>query len=191
MRILKNKKWLWLLLALALRPVPAKPAEFAGQTLTRVRGVNVLGRIFVKDKKLRQELNDEKGQTITILRLDKKVVWVILPWERTYMEEPLKSTWPGQFIQIPLDAKRKRLVGNERVLGYDAQKYEVLVPVKRGLEKQTFWVAAKLGVPIKVVIPSRNFSMEYRNISERGIADRLFEIPKGYKKANKPVLYPR
>ncbi|MDD2903793.1 MAG: hypothetical protein PHU44_15310, partial [Syntrophales bacterium] len=125
MRILKNKKWLWLLLALALRPVPARPAEFAGQTLTRVRGVSVPGRIFVKDKKLRQEFSDEKGQTITILRLDKKVVWVILPWERTYMEEPLKSTWPGQFIQIPGDAKRKRLVGSERVLGYDAQKYQV------------------------------------------------------------------
>ncbi|MFZ5451027.1 MAG: hypothetical protein ACOZF2_04010 [Thermodesulfobacteriota bacterium] len=188
MRRLKNKKWLWLLLALALRPVPARPAEFAGQTLTRVRGVSVPGRIFVKDGKLRQEFIDEKGQTITILRLDKKVVWVLLPWERTYMEEPLKVTWPGQFIQIPPEAKRKRLVGSERVLGYDAQKYQVMVPGKNGLESRTFWVATKLGLPIKVAIPSRNFSMEYRNISERSIADRLFEIPKGYKKVTKPPL---
>ncbi|MDD2903571.1 MAG: hypothetical protein PHU44_14190, partial [Syntrophales bacterium] len=111
-----------------------------------------------------------------------------LPWERTYMEEPLKSTWPGQFIQIPGDAKRKRLVGSERVLGYDAQKYQVAVPAKGGLEMQTFWVAIKLGLPIKVAIPSRSFSMEYRNISERSLADRLFEIPQGYKKVTKPPL---
>ena len=188
MRRLKNKHWLWLLLALALRPVPARPAEFAGQTLTRVRGVSVPGRIFVKDKKLRQEFSDEKGQTVTILRLDKKVVWVLLPVERTYMEEPLKSTWPGQFIQIPPEAKKKRLVGSERVLGYDAQKYQVSVPGKRGPEIQIFWVAPKLELPIKEEIPSRKFSIEYRDITERSIADRLFEIPKGYKKVNKPVL---
>ena len=188
MRLLKNKKWLWLLLVLALWPVSARPAEFAGQTLTRVRGVTVTGRILVKDKKLRQEFNDEKGRTITILRLDKKVVWVLLPRERTYMEEPLKSTWPGQFIQIPPEAKKKRLLGSERVLGYDAQKYQVSVPGKRGPEIQIFWVAPKLGLPIKEEIPSRKFSMEYRDITERSIADRLFEIPKGYKKVSKPVL---
>ena len=190
MHHLKTKNWLWLLLVLALRPVPARPAEFAGQTLTRVREVSVPGRIFVKDGKLRQEFSDEKGQTVTILRLDKKLVWVLLPWERIYMEVPLKPTWPGQFIQIPPDARQKRLVGSERVSGYDTQKYEVAVAAKEGLEKQNFWVAPKLGTPIKVVIPSRNFSMEYRNISERSLVDSLFEIHPGYQKVTKPALEP-
>lgn len=187
---LTSKNWLWLLLALALRPVPARPAEFAGQTLTQVRTVKVPGKIYVKNDKLRQELSDEKGQTVTILRLDKKVVWVLLPWERTYMEEPLKRIWPGQFIQIPPEAKQKRLVGSERISGYDTQKYEVLVPTKTGPERQTFWLAASLGVPIKVAVPSRNFSMEYQNISERSLPDRLFEIPPGYQKVTKPALEP-
>lgn len=187
---LKSKIWLGLLLASAWWPAAAPAAEFAGETLTRVREVSVSGRIFVKDGKLRQEFSDEKGQTITILRLDKKVVWVILPWERTYMEEPLKPKWPGQFIQIPPDAKQKRLMGSERVLGYDAEKYEVAVSGREGLEKQTFWVAAKLGVPIKVEIPSRKFTMEYRNITERSMADRLFEIPPGYQKVTTPALEP-
>ena len=190
MHRLKTTSWLWLLLALALRPVPARGAEFAGQTLTKIRQVRVPGRIFVKDGKLRQEFSDNKGQTITILRLDKKVVWVLLPWERIYMEEPLNAQWPGQFIQIPPDAKGKRLLGSERVWGYDAQKYQVAVPAKTGVEFQTFWVAPKLGLPIKVAVPSRNFSMEYRNISERSLPNRLFEIPPGYKKVTKPALEP-
>src|SRR4030042_5714319 len=136
MHQLKSKNWLWLLLVLALRPVPARPGEFAGQTLTRVREVSVPGRIYVKDDKLRQEFSDEKGQTVTILRLDKKLVWVILPLERIYMEVPLKPKWPGQFIQIPPDAKQKRLVGNERMAGYDAEKYEVAISGREGLEKE-------------------------------------------------------
>ncbi|MBI4642978.1 MAG: hypothetical protein HY743_04440 [Deltaproteobacteria bacterium] len=187
---LNFKKWLWLLLALALWPATAPAAEFSGQTFTREREVTVLGRIHVKEGKLRQEFIDDKGQTITILRSNKKLIWVILPLERIYMEVPLKPKWPGQFIQIPPDAKQKRLVGNERVLGYDAEKYEVAVSGRDGLERQTYWVAGKLGMPIKVEIPARKFSMEYRNIKEVRVAARLFEIPPGYQKVTTPALEP-
>jgi outer membrane lipoprotein-sorting protein len=186
----KSKIWLGLLLALAWWPIAAPAAEFAGQTFTRERQATVLGKIYVKEGNQRQEFIDDKGHTITILRPDKKVIWVILPQERTYMEIPLKPKWPGQFIQIPPDAKQKRLVGNERVLGYDAEKYEVTVTGRDGLEKQTYWVAAKLGLPIKMEIPARQFLMEYRNITERSLADRLFEIPPSYKKVSIPALEP-
>ena len=190
MHRLKSIQWLWLLLVPALWPATAPAAEFSGQTFTQEREATVPGRIFVKEGKLRQEFIDEKGQTITILRLDKKLIWVILPLERNYMEVPLKPNWPGQFIQIPPDAKQKRLGGNERVLGYDAEKYEVAVSGREGLEQQIFWVAAKLGMPIKVEIPARKFFMEYRNIKEGPVADRLFEIPPGYEKVTTPALEP-
>ena len=48
------------------------------------------GKIFVQEGKLRQEFNDVEGQTITIVRPDLKVVWIILPWERAYAELPLR-----------------------------------------------------------------------------------------------------
>ena len=180
-------RWL-LLVALALWPAAAPAAEFSGQMLTRVRETTVPGRIFVKDGKLRQEFIDDKGQTITILRPDKKLIWVILPLERVYMEVPMKPKWPGQFIQIPPDAKQKRLVGSERVNGYDAEKLEVSVSSREGLERQLYWVPAKLGVPIKVEVPARKFSSEYKGVQERPLADRLFEIPPGFEKVSKPAL---
>jgi len=166
----------------------AQAGEFSALTLTREREATVPGKIFVKDGKMRQEFSDAEGRTITILRPDKKVIWVILPQSRIYMELPLKASWPGQFLQIPPDAREKRLVGNERLSGYDTQKYDVAVPRREGLEKQTFWVPAKLGVPIKVVVPSRKFSMEYRSIKEGKQADRLFELPPGYEKSSRPAL---
>jgi hypothetical protein len=190
MRWFNQGKCRWLLLALVLWPAAAPAAEFSGQTLTQIREVRVPGLIFVKDGKLRQEFNDDKGRTITILRLDKKKIWVILPQNQVYMEVSLKPQWPGQFIQIPPDAKGKRLVGKENVAGYDTEKYEVAVAAKTGWEKQTFWMAPKLGMPIKVAVPARKFSMEYRHIRERKVADRLFEIPPGYEKVTKPALEP-
>ena len=59
------------------------------------------GKIYVSDGKMRQEFIDERGQTVTIVRPDKKVVWVLIPPGRTYLEMPLKAKLPGQFLQIP------------------------------------------------------------------------------------------
>ena len=73
------------------------------------------GKIYVQDALMRQEFNDAEGQTVTIVRPDKKVVWIIVPRERVYTELRLKGKLPGQFIQIPPDALSKRLVGKEAV----------------------------------------------------------------------------
>jgi len=187
----KQGKWLGPLLALAvLWPAAVPAAEFSAQMLTRQRETTVPGKIYVKDGKMRQEFSDAAGQTITILRPDKKLIWVLLAQSRTYMEVPLKPKLPGQFLQIPPDAKNKRLVGNERQAGYDTEKYEVAISGREGLEKETYWVAAKLGGPIKMAASSRNFSMEYKDIKEGPVADRLFEIPPGYQKVTTPALEP-
>ena len=73
-------------------------------------------------------------------------------------------------------------MGEERLNGYDTEKYEVSVPVGRNLEKQTFWVSAKLGLPIKMECRERQFSLEYKNIKEEKVPDRLFALPPGLKK---------
>jgi hypothetical protein len=177
-------KWLgywWLLLVLTV-PGVAWGAEFSASMLVKDDAKVMPGKIYVHDGKMRQEFLDERGQTITIVRPDLKVVWVIIPRQGNYMEIPLTKKLPGQFIQIPPQAVGKRLVGQERVNGYDAEKYEVSVPVGRGLEKQTYWVAAKLGLPIKMECRERQFSLEYKNIREEKVPERRFNLPPGLQK---------
>ena len=173
--------WGLLLLVLTV-PAVAWGAEFSALMMVKDGVKTMPGKIYVSDGKMRQEFVDEQGQTITIVRPDQKVVWVILPRQRSYMEIPLTKKLPGQFIQIPPQAVGKRLVGQERVNGYDAEKYEVSVPVGRGLEKQTYWVAAKLGLPIKMECRERQFSLEYKSIREEKVPDRLFALPPGFQK---------
>ena len=178
-------QWLgfWGVLLILMVPGGAWGSEFSASMLVKDDAKIMPGKIQVSNGKLRQEFADERGQTITIVRPDLKVVWVIMPREGIYLEMPFTKKLPGQFIQIPL-ALPKRLVGQERLNGYDTEKYEVSVPVGRGLEKQTYWVAAKLVLPIKMECRERHFSLEYKSIKEEKVPDRLFNLPPGLKKTS-------
>jgi hypothetical protein len=173
---------LWGLLLILAVPGTAWGSEFSASMLVKDDAKIMPGKIQVSNGKMRQEFTDERGQTITIVRPDLKVVWVILPLQGSYLEMPLTTKLPGQFIQIPLQAAGKRLVGQERLDGYDTEKYDVSVPVGRGLEKQTYWVAPKLGLPIKMECRERRFSLEYKSIREEKVPDRQFNLPPGIKK---------
>jgi hypothetical protein len=170
--------WCWLVLV----PGVAWGAEFVATMMVKDAAKVMPGKIYVHDGKMRQEFLDERGQTITIVRPDLKVVYVILPLQGTYIELPLKAKLPGQFLQIPPGALSKHRVGQERLNGYDTEKYEVSVPVGRSLEKQTYWLAPKLGLPIKMECRERQFSLEYKSIREEKVPDRLFALPPGLKK---------
>jgi len=173
---------LCLVLLLAI-PAGAGAVEFSAQMMLKDGGKLMPGKLYVKDGKMRQEFLDEEGQTITIVRQDKKLIWVVLPAEKSYVELPLKTRLPGQFLQIPPDAVSKRQVGQETLNGYVADKYEVTVRGGTGgLQRQTFWVAPKLGMPVKMVCSEDNFCLEYRSIREGQVADRLFDVPPGYRK---------
>ena len=178
-------QWLgfWGVLLVLTVPGVAWGAEFSASMLVKDDAKIMPGKIQVSNGKLRQEFADERGQTITIVRPDLKVVWVILPGQGNYMEIPLTAKLPGQFIQIPPQAVGKRLVGQERLNGYDTEKYEVSVPVGRGLEKQTYWVAVKLGLPIKMESRERRFSLEYQSIREEKVPEPAVQSAPGGKKA--------
>ena len=161
----------------------ADGAEFAAKMVWREHGQVVLGKIYVKDGKLRQDFLDDRGQTITIVRRDKRRVWVITPAENTYVEMPLGLHLPGQFLQLPPEALRKRQVCSEQLDGYQVDRIEVTLPGGfLGTTCQTYWVAPKLGLPIKTVTSNRQYSVEYRDIQEKKLEDRLFEIPPGCRK---------
>jgi hypothetical protein len=175
----------WLLLVLAA-PGLAWGAEFSAQMQVKDGVKTIPGKIYVQDGKMRQEFADVEGQTITIVRPDLKVVWMILSRQRSYMEMPLKLKVPGQFIQIPPQALGRLLVGKERLNGYDTDKIQVSIPGPPGMEIQTFWIAPKLGLPIKMECKAREFSLEYKSIKEEKVPDRLFNLPPGLKKLTTP-----
>lgn len=182
--------WTWLfaglLLALVL-PMKASGAEFSAKMILKQQGRVMPGRIYLKNGKMRQDFLDERGHTVTIVRKDKRQIWVIMPFEKQYLEMPLGVHLPGQFLQIPPEAISKRRVCSEEMCGYQVDRIEVIMP---GGSRQTYWVANKLGLPIKAVCTESQYSVEYQEIRERHLEDRLFEVPLDCKKVAKPLNLP-
>jgi outer membrane lipoprotein-sorting protein len=179
--------FLVLLLLLGL-PLRGMAAEFTANMVLKDGGKTMPGKLYVKGDKMRHEFVDEQGQTVTIVRKDKKVVWVVMPRERIYTEMPLKRELPGQFLQLPEYALQKRRVGTEMVSGYPTERYQVTVPGDAfGPVIQTFWICDKLGLPLKMECKEKKFSVEYKDIKEGPVADRLFEPPPGYRKIATPT----
>lgn len=181
-------KWLlpWLLLAL-MTPLSVFGAEFSAMLVLKQKGRVMPGKIYIKDGKMRQDFMDERGHTITIVLRDQRRILVVMPWEKKYVELPLGIHLPGQFLEIPPEAVSRRRVCSEEMCGYQAERIDVTLP---GGSRETYWVAPKLGVPIKKVCRGRQYSVEYSSIRERKLADRLFEVPKDCKKiASSTYLY--
>jgi hypothetical protein len=175
----RKRRFWWSLLLVLIIPTLAQGAEFSAQMIVKDGGKIFPGRIYVSDGKMRQEFVDEQGRTVTIVRPDKKVVWVIIPPHQSYLEMPLKAELPGQFLQMPPQATNKHLVGHDLIAGYEADKYQVSVPSDRRCEIQNYWIAKKLGVPVKMECRERQFSLEYKNIKEEKVPGHLFELPAG------------
>jgi outer membrane lipoprotein-sorting protein len=175
-------------LVLLIMPARSLGAEFTARLVVKDGDKTISGKLSVKGDNLRQEFMDRNGHSITIVRRDKKLVWVVLPREKVYVELPLEGKLPGQFLQLPPDARHTRRLGAETVNGYDTVRYQLTVPGgAAGAIIQIYWVSEQLGTPLKMECKEKNLSVEYQDINEGQVADNLFEPPAGFKKVTRPT----
>jgi hypothetical protein len=157
-------------------------AEFTAKWFIKADGVENSGKMYLKNGK---ERNEFPGGII-IRRPDKKVVWLISPKSKGYTE--MSTNFPKQNVQImpytseQVKAKMKK-IGTETVNGYECDKFEFKSPSGKS---QHFWIAKKLGVPIKMVAADGSFSSELTDIKPEKLDDALFELPPGYSKMQTP-----
>ena len=176
----------WLLVGQSL----AIAAEFSADFVEKRFGQTNTGKVCVKGLKVRREVTQGPHKSITIARMDKIVVWMLHPAQKTYMEmagahKEAAYMDPKKAAQQLKNLGDLKLVGKETVNGYPCDKYAFTFRDK-SVGKQYQWYSPKLKTMLKVEQKSPKFSMymEYKNIKERRVADSLFEIPKGYKKMN-------
>lgn len=180
-----------LLLFVILSPVGIMGAQAAAydlsaDTVMAEDGQKQLGKIYIKGDKYRIQ---RKGESeYIILRHDEKVMWVVVPSEKIYVELPLdpKKT-PKIQEKNPGEISRK-LLGSEVVNGHPTDKYQITV--KEGPRTETFyqWTATDMNFPVKTAALEGEWSVEFENIKQN-VPDSVFQIPDGYEKA-KVILKP-
>jgi len=156
----------------------------ADQILTRPQGEEK-GRIYCSNDRWRVDVSHQGKPMIQVFRLDKRVVWMIIPEDKVYMEMPLYLDQVPWAEKVPGEVERKSL-GEEAVHGHPAKKYQVKVWNGETAGEFYLWVSVKLKVPVKTATLDGRFGSELRNIKVGPQPTDLFEVPSDYKRISPP-----
>jgi len=152
--------------------------DFSADFVSKADSVSVKGKIFMANKKMRME----NPQAITIARMDKKIVWILMPAQKMYMEQPMNmENTKGVSRKVEGEVERVK-IGQETINGVKADKYKITYSTKKGKDSMYQWISSDIEMPVKTAAIDGKWSMELKNIKTGSQPDSLFDMPKGYKK---------
>ncbi len=153
-------------------------AEFSADLVFMSQETQGYGKIATSDQKVMVKM----GDVITIARIDKNVMWLIMPNGKMYAEMPLQlqNIFVGTAkIQGEIE---KRFVGKEMVDEQNSDKYRVTYSMDNKVYTAFVWMLPGVDVPIKKAAEDGSWVIKYKRIYVGKQPDELFEIPAGYQK---------
>ncbi len=153
--------------------------DFSADMINKSKAGTFKGKIYIAKDKTRMEM----GDSISISRMDKKVVWILMPVDKVYMEQPFDPKQAAPTSDTKGSEIERKLVGQDTIDGKKADKYQVTYKSPAGtVEKMFQWTVAGIEVPVKMAAVDNSWTMEYKNINTGKQPDSLFEVPAGYQK---------
>ncbi len=185
---IKNRGFITVLLGIVLLLWGGEvlAAEFSAQVITHFQGQESRGKVYVKGNRIRQEFPSGSGVRIVIYNADTKMVWMVRPERKMYLEMPLGEEMIRDLMQAAKDRAGMKPLGTETVNGYLSDKYETVFRENGGELRHYIWIAKKLGMIIKIDSLDQSFSREYREIKEGGVPEALLAPPPDYEKMSLP-----
>jgi outer membrane lipoprotein-sorting protein len=174
-------------------PSLSSAAEFSADMIHKTGEQTVKGKVYVKENKIRQEAVQDGEKGVVIIRMDKGLVWNLMPEEKMYMEMPSMGDVANdpEYEKKLEEMAEKKYLGKEKVAGYACKKYKYIYRDK-SMGTLTQWFSEKLNYPIKTELSGQQggveMLIEYTNIKEQKLPDSLFEIPSGYTKMSIPGM---
>lgn len=173
---------------------PAWAVELSADVVRRGRGQEQTSKVFIKGDKIRLEGIPAPGggEGYNILRTDKKVIWLVQPERKTYIELPLGhlTDMSQQAVtggKLPGEATRREL-GQEKIDGRPTTKYEVIYSVAGQNYMIHQWLDRELKLPLKTAGTDGSWSVEYRNLRLEPQPEARFELPADYQVISLPAL---
>jgi hypothetical protein len=153
--------------------------EFSAEQVVRVEGRTRSANVYHRDGMWRLE-HDRGPIGVTILREDRGETWLLIPRIRKFKRVSLdRALLPMLAVSLEGEIAREA-IGTEVRDGYRTTLYEVIVHRVNGREAFYQWVADDLGVPLKLVPKTGEWSVEYRQMRVHSIASEFFDIPHRY-----------
>lgn len=172
----------------------ALAAEFSADMKQSMPGPNgnmtMNTKIFVKGQMERRESSGPMGKMVTIIRRDKGVMWMLMPAQKSFMEQPMMNSNPKA---DPIASILKRMpnykkAGTAKIAGYVCDKYTFKNTERKS--SGTAYISPELKMELKMEMQSDRGKMSYvvSNIKQGKQANSLFNIPSGFKKMAMPSM---
>jgi hypothetical protein len=169
---------IFFILGIAALQSPAYADDFNADVVTSAPEGSVAAKIYVSGNKSRMEA----AEMVTISRLDRNVVWILMPAQKMYMEQPVNPRAAAN-VQEKVDGEIERSAeGAETVNGVKTTKYRITVETQGRRESIFQWIDEAMRFPIKTAAIDGSWSSEFKNIRKAPQDPQLFEIPAGYTK---------
>lgn len=151
------------------------------------------GKMYAGTHALRMDMRVRPGmESTTIVRYDKKVVWVLIPGQHRYMEMPISPRAGMMAALRDTDAKVElQSLGAEKVGEYECEKYRVQSTSQGHEYNGLVWIASSgsvKGLIVRAEDEKSGATTEYRNIQPGEPDASLFEVPAGYQKFKMPAM---
>ena len=145
-----------LALAVALPAAAALPepkVEYAADSTMETAQGAMQGRVFHARGKERREMNASGERMVSITRQDKKVMWMLMPEQKAYMEMPLGASHDQ--VDISAWTFEQTVVGPEDLDGLKTTKSKVVGKGPHGEKMGGFWWTTADGVTGPPTAPGR------------------------------------
>jgi hypothetical protein len=155
---------------------------FAADQVHTMGKKTTTGKVYAIENALRIESEDKGKKSTSIMRFDRKVMWVLMPEQRMYLEMP----WQGlaEVASTMQGAKTQRdSLGSEQVGAYHCDKSRVQTTYEGKTYISIEWAAKELeGFVVKRADEKGQWSTEYENVKLGPQDPSLFEVPAGYQR---------
>jgi len=164
--------------------------EYSAEIVTKTKGMTMNSKMYFSGDKIRSESEQAGRKMISIIRLDKKVSWSLMPAQKMYMEMamPDDKMMMGMTEKAPGEVEKKK-IGREKVNGVDCDKYIVTSINKATGRKNSvyMWLSGD-NIPMRTAALDGSFVSEIKNFNKGSQPGSLFEVPAGYTKRTMPML---
>lgn len=157
--------------------IEAEALEFTADQVTKMNGRTHKSNIYYRDNMWRIEHHSMGPVNVSIVRKDKKVVWLLLSRMKHFKTLPYS---PEQDLQVSerLEGEVSREeIGTETREGHPTILYEVTVKQGERTEVYYQWLATDIHFPMKLAKKDGSWIVEYQHVKLRPVIDYLFQLP--------------
>lgn len=162
--------------------LPAPKVEYSADRIIESEAGTFTGKVYAAKDKERTEIEMRGMQSVTIVRRDKQLGWMLMPSYRMYSQMGLSKA-QQRSGSAPSDQVTIEEVGSESVEGHATTKYKLLM--KDGAAGGFIWITDD-GIAIKMDMLSKEGGKKSRmtvtltNLKVGSQDAQLFELPNGY-----------